>query len=132
MKALQATVFVSLMLGSLAVHAEQPIINFAAGGEISPGTYGEVQFDKKSPPPVLYPQPSIVIRQPPGAVLAPLYLHVPPAHARNWSRYCRKYNACKRPVYFVKSVEYDPGYQSSHPDEERTDEGLSDHEVISK
>jgi hypothetical protein len=115
-----------LMLGSLAAHAETPIINLSIGGEISPGVYGQVQFGNGPPPPVLYPRPSIVIHQPPGVVLEPIYLHVPPGHARNWSKYCRTYNACKRPVYFVKSAEYEPGYQSRNRDEDRRDEDHRD------
>jgi hypothetical protein len=126
MKALQATAFVSLMLGSLAAHAGTPIINFSVGGEISPGVYGQVQFGNGPPPPVLYARPSIIIHQPPGVVLEPIYLHVPPGHARNWSRYCRKYDACKRPVYFVRSAEYEPGYESRHIDEGRRDENYRD------
>jgi hypothetical protein len=121
MKVFQAAAFVSLMLGSIAAHAETPIIDLSNGGEISPGVYGQVQFGNRPPPPVLYPQSTIVIHQPPGGVLEPLYLHVPPGHARYWSKYCKKYDACKRPVYFVKSAEYAPGYQSS--DESSRNEG---------
>jgi hypothetical protein len=43
--------------------------------------------------------------------LEPIYLHVPPGHARNWRKHCHEYNACNRPVYFVRSAEYEPGYR---------------------
>ncbi len=126
MKALQATAFASLMLGSLAAHAgPPPIINITVGGEISPGVYGQVQFGNAPPPPVLYAQPRVIVRQPPNVVVEPLYLHVPPGHARNWARHCRKYDACNRPVYFVKSAEYEPGYRARR-DEERRHEGRGD------
>ena len=71
MKTLQATAFVSLMLGSLAAQAGTPIINLMVGGEISPGVYGQVQFGNAPPPPVLYAQPMIIVRQPPDVVFEP-------------------------------------------------------------
>ena len=40
----------------------------------------------------------------------PLYLHVPPGHAKKWSQHCARYNACNRPVYFVK-VRGDDDYE---------------------
>ena len=125
MKTLLATAFASLLLGSLAAHAGTPIINLSVGGEISPGVYGQVQFGNGPPPPVLYAQPRIIVHQPSDADEEPLYLLVPPGHAKHWSKHCREYNACNRPVYFVKSPEYEPGYRS-HKDEEREDEGRSD------
>lgn len=131
MKTLQATAFVSLMLGSLAAQAGTPIINLMVGGEISPGVYGQVQFGNAPPPPLLYAQPMIIVRQPPNAVFEPLYLHVPPGHAKNWAKHCGKYNACNRPVYFVRSAEYEPDYRQHRgrredgesSDEDRRDEG---------
>jgi hypothetical protein len=126
MKTLQATIFASLMIGSLAAHAGTPIINLSVGGEISPGVYGQVQFGNGPPPPVVYAQPTIIAPQPPGVVVRPLYLHVPPGHAKNWAKHCREYNACGRPVYFVKSAEYEPGYRARkdmrHRNEGRRDE----------
>ena len=98
------------MLGSLSAHAGEPVINLSIGGEISPGVYGQVQFGNAPPPPVLYNEPRIIVRQPPNVVVQPIYLHVPPGHAKNWAKHCREYNACNRPVYFVKSREYEPGY----------------------
>lgn len=131
MKVLQATAFASLMLGSLAAHAgPPPIINITIGGEISPGVYGQVQFGNAPPPPVLYAQPRIIVRQPPNIVVESLYLHVPPGHARKWARHCHEYDACNRPVYFVRSAEYEPGYHArrdrGHREEERRDEGRKD------
>ena len=57
-----------------------------------------------------YAQP-VIIARPPGPPPGPVYLHVPPGHAKNWSKHCQRYNACGRPVYFVKSEEYEPGYK---------------------
>lgn len=64
MKSINATAFAALMLASLAAHAGTPVINLSIGGEISPGVYGQVQFGNASPPPILYTQPRIIVRQP--------------------------------------------------------------------
>ncbi|MFO1409732.1 MAG: hypothetical protein U1F06_05045 [Steroidobacteraceae bacterium] len=82
-------------------------IGVILAGEISPGVYGQVMIGNQPPPPLLYAQPVIIERVPYGARPAPIYLHVPPGHARNWSKHCREYQACGRPVYFVRSAEYD-------------------------
>lgn len=79
-------------------------------GELAPGIYGRVDFGTASPPPLLRSEPVIIMRKP-GQPAAPLYLHVPPGHAKNWRKHCHRYGACYRPVYFVKSAEYEPGYK---------------------
>ena len=33
---------------------------------------------------------------------SPIYLYVPPGHAKNWGKHCARYNACSQPVYFVQ------------------------------
>ncbi|MET1084703.1 MAG: BON domain-containing protein [Burkholderiales bacterium] len=35
---------------------------------------------------VIYPQPVVIRPVPVGVVVQPIYLHVPPGHAKNWSR----------------------------------------------
>ena len=83
-------------------------IHIMLSGEVAPGVYGQVQIGNERPPPLVYPQPMLIVQQ---AVLPPaVYLHVPPGHATNWRRHCREYNACNRPVYFVRSDEYEPWY----------------------
>ena len=127
MKTIQATSFAVLVLASLSAHAGTAIINLSVGGEISPGVYGQVQLGNAPPPPVFYPQPMIIVRQPAMMAVEPIYLHVPPGHAKNWAKHCRAYNACNRPVYFIKSAEYEPGYykrkDKGHRDEGRRSEG---------
>jgi hypothetical protein len=92
----------AVALASTNVAARDPVINISVGGEISPGVYGRVDFGNAPPPPVLYAQPVQHV------VMQPLYLHVPPGHAKNWSKHCYRYDACARPVYFVRSSEYEP------------------------
>ena len=88
-------------------------------GEVLPGVYGQVAIGNGPPPPVVYAQP--VVAQPAPVVVGappvePIYLHVPPGHARDWRRHCHEYNACGRPVYFVRSAEYEPGYRPGRHD----------------
>jgi hypothetical protein len=59
---------------------------------------------------VVYAEPVYVVRDR-RYVNHPYYLHVPPGHAKNWRKHCHQYNACYRPVYLVKSKEYEPGYR---------------------
>jgi hypothetical protein len=48
----------------------------------------------------------------------PIYLRVPPGHAKHWSKHCREYNACGERVFFVQdnwyNREYAPRYQENH------------------
>ncbi len=94
-------------LGSLA-HAGDLDIGLTIRGEVVPGVYGRVDLGGHAPPPVVYARPMVIEPVPPGVVVAPLYLHVPPEHAHDWRRHCHEYHACNRPVYFVRSREYSP------------------------
>ena len=82
-----------------------------------PGFYGQLDIGD-------YPQPQVIYRQPRvielgvSASRPPVYLHVPPGHAKNWRKHCHKYNACGQPVYFVQdnwyNSEYAPRYREKH------------------
>jgi hypothetical protein len=86
-------------------------VNVIVEGQIQPGVYGRVEVGNPNvPPPVWRPQPVIIAPQPQVVEVVPVYVHVPPGHARNWRKHCHRYDACGRPVYFVKSAEYEPGY----------------------
>jgi hypothetical protein len=80
-----------------------------------PGVYGRIEIGSAPPPPVLYPQPVIIAR--PAVVVAqpPMYLYVPPGHAKNWGKHCGKYNACARQVYFVQEQWVEQQYERAHP-----------------
>lgn len=75
--------------------------------EIAPGVYGRVELGRDSHPDVYYTQPVLIIKDSKYAKNRPVYLHVPPGHAKHWGKHCKKYNACGRPVYFIRSAEYD-------------------------
>jgi hypothetical protein len=101
-------------------------INIILSGQVAPGVYGQVQLGNASPPPLVYAQPMLI--EPQFAPPPPVYLHVPPGHARNWRKYCRQYNACNRPVYFVRSAEYEPDYEYRKHDREDDHGHGHDHE----
>ena len=79
-------------------------------GPVVPGVYGHVVIGNAPPPPVVYARPMVIEPPPPGIIVQPIYLHVPPEYARHWRLHCREYHACNRPVYFVRSPEYEPGF----------------------
>jgi hypothetical protein len=83
-------------------------IRIILAGEIVPGVYGQVDLGDEAPPPLFYAAPVLIV--PVATPLPPVYLYVPPDHVRYWHRYCHQYNACSRPVYFVRPPEYAPNY----------------------
>ncbi|MCW7536487.1 hypothetical protein OOT46_01275 [Aquabacterium sp. A7-Y] len=104
----------------------------AAGGQLAsaqdvgvsvsisqPGVYGRIDIGNRPPPPLYYPQPVIITQ--PRVVQQPIYMHVPPGHAKNWRKHCHRYDACGTPVYFVKSGaghggrrDHDHGHHGHH------------------
>lgn len=100
-----------------------------------PGFYGRLDIGDYPPPQVIYRQPVIIERS--YDERPPVYMRVPPGHAKHWSKHCRKYNACGERVYFVQdgwyNREYVPRYQEQHREhhedrEERGDDRHGDHE----
>jgi hypothetical protein len=89
-----------LLAAAGAAQAQNVYLNGTVGASIAPGVYGQITFGNNPPPPVLYAQPVIIQRAP--VQQPPLYLYVPPGHAKNWAKHCSHYNACGRPVYFVQ------------------------------
>ena len=81
-----------------------------------PGFYGRIDIGGYPPPALVYAEPVVVERV--YVNRPPVYLHVPPGHAKNWRNYCHEYNACGERVYFVKddwyNREYVPRYQKHH------------------
>ncbi|WP_374595228.1 hypothetical protein [Aquabacterium sp.] len=90
-----------------------------------PGFYGQINIGNV-PPPVVYAQP-VIIAQPRQPVrVAPIYLRVPPGHEKHWSKHCREYNACGRPVYFVRYDERDE--RRWHEEHDRRDDHRDRHD----
>ena len=97
------------------------------------GVYGRIEVGNGPPPQVVYQQP-VIVQPPPVAVAVerpPVYLRVPPGHAKHWKKHCREYNACGERVYFVQERWYQDVYVPSRQErhEERADQqGDHDHD----
>ena len=81
-----------------------------------PGFYGRLDIGDYPRPRLIYRQPRFI--EPIAVSRPPIYLHVPPGHAKHWRKHCREYNACGERVYFVQNSWYDreyvPRYQKRH------------------
>ena len=111
-------IFLTLVLAASAAAAAAPswaAVDVGVGVTIrQPGVYGRIEIGSQPPPPVLYPQPVIITR--PAVVVAqpPMYLYVPPGHAKHWGKHCNRYNACGRQVYFVQEQWVNERYEERH------------------
>ena len=101
--------------GCLAAGAAQAQVTI--GAPITPGVYGQIVIGNGAPPPVYVSTPVVV--RPVAAPQPPVYLYVPDGHRRHWARYCGRYNACGRPVYFVNG--HDPRARRFHYEGQRAE-----------
>ena len=110
-----------LLFAAVLATATVPALATDVGVSISigqPGFYGRLDIGGYPPPQVIYREPLVLYRT--AMSRPPIYLHVPPGHAKNWRKHCREYNACGERVYFVQNDwyerEYVPRYQEQHRD----------------
>ncbi|MDF2445292.1 MAG: hypothetical protein K0S46_528 [Moraxellaceae bacterium] len=103
----------ALALSAIPVLAADVGVSLTVG---QPGFYGTIDISNYPRPQVVNVEPIIV--QPAVVVGRPVYMHVPPGHAKKWSKYCHSYNACGRPVHFVREEWYEgtyvPKYREKH------------------
>lgn len=123
-----------IIAATAAVALSTPALAADVGVSISigqPGFYGQIDIGGFPPPVLLYQQPRVIQAVPVGR--PPIYLRVPPGHAKNWRKHCHSYNACGERVYFVQdnwyNREYAPRYQERHGErrEHRREEYRDDH-----
>lgn len=103
-----------LALSGLSLNAQAADIGVSVSiGD--PNFYGRIDIGNFPQPRVIYPEPVIIER---GGHYAPIYLRVPPGHAKDWKKHCKHYDACGRPVYFVQDDwyqrDYAPAYREQH------------------
>ena len=90
-----------------------------------PRFYGQLDIGDRyyGRPPLIYSEPVVIERR--YRRVAPIYLVVPPGHARHWQSYCGRYNACATPAYFVRNDwyrdVYAPRYRERHARDWRDD-----------
>lgn len=92
-----------------------------------PGFYGQINIGDFPRPTVIYAEPVVVVRPARVVYVEPIYLRVPPGHEKHWSKHCAKYNACGRPVYFVREDWYQTYYVPRYRDDEHGEHG-DDHD----
>lgn len=95
-----------------------------------PGFYGTIEIGNTARPRLIYAEPKYVRRAPMGREAPPLYMRVPPGHAKNWRKHCDKYDACDRPVYFVQDSWYRnvyvPQYREGRGDDYQRQDNYDD------
>jgi hypothetical protein len=79
-----------------------------------PGFYGQINIGDFPRPTVIYAEPLWVQRPRKVVYVEPIYLRVPPGHEKHWSKHCGSYDACGRPVYFVREDWYQTVYVPRH------------------
>ncbi len=95
----------------IAMAAAVPVLAADVGVSLTlgqPGFYGRIEIGDDPAPRLIYRDPYMVRRAATGR--QPIYLHVPRGQTRNWSKYCRTYDACDERVYFVQDSWYNNTY----------------------
>ena len=107
----------NLLLGSALASALAAFAAPAFAGDVGvsirvgePGFYGQIDIGNMPQPAVVYARPVVIERVPVYAAVEPIYLYVPPGHEKHWKKHCREYNACGRPVFFVRHEWYKDEY----------------------
>jgi len=113
----------ALVLATAGGAQAQTYVNATVGGELAPGVYGRINIGNAPPPPLLYAEPVVIHRPAMVVPRSPIYLYVPPGHAKNWGKHCARYNACSQPVYFVQEPlpRRGPPHGSHYSDDRRWD-----------
>lgn len=94
-----------------------------------PGFYGQINIGNAPQPRVIYARPVVIERGPEVESAPPMYLHVPPGHEKHWRKHCAEYNACGRPVYFVRHDWYEKEYlPRQRHDDDRGEKHHKDHD----
>ena len=101
----------SLVLVGLPASAADVGVSVSVG---DPGFYGRIDIGNAPRPVLVYPSPVMIAPSPRRVVRQPVYLRVPPGHAKHWAKHCARYDACGRPVYFVRDDWYRTVYVPEH------------------
>lgn len=112
------------LAASVSFHPAQAQDVGVSIGINQPGFYGRIDIGNTQPV-LIYPQPVIIAPPAYGVRQRPIYMRVPPGHAKDWRRYCSRYSACNQPVYFVRDDDRRKPRHDHHND--RHDHGRDDH-----
>jgi hypothetical protein len=116
-----------VLLAALLAFAAAPALAADVGVSVSigqPGFYGRIDIGSFPQPQVIYAEPVLIARPVVGVPVGrPIYLRVPPGHAKDWRKYCGKYSACNQPVYFVQDGWYQNVYARQYRERDYDDHG---------
>ena len=111
---------IAAFAASAAFHPAQAQDVGVSIGINQPGFFGRIDIGNTQPV-LVYPQPVIIAPPAYGVRQRPIYMRVPPGHAKDWRRYCSRYSACNQPVYFVRDDDRRYPSQGRHDDHRRHD-----------
>lgn len=114
---MKSLILAAAMLGASAAAFGQVSARIEIG---QPGFYGAIDIGDNYRPRLYAPQPVIIERHT-HYIAEPVYLRVPSGHRQNWRRYCGRYDACGRRVYFVR----DDWYRNTYAPRYRADHGYA-------
>ena len=116
---MKTLILAAVLLSAATAAVAQVGVSVTVG---QPGFYGRLDIGDYPAPQLIYAQP-VIVQRPQYYTGHPIYLRVPPGHAKHWSKHCRKYNACNQEVYFVQggwyNNQYVPRYRQQHGDHDR-------------
>ena len=119
---------IAALAASVSFHPAQAQDVGVSIGINQPGFYGRIDIGNTQPV-LVYPQPVIIAPPAYGVRQRPIYMRVPPGHAKDWRRYCSRYSACNQPVYFVRDDDRrypsqgGPDHRHDDPRYDRDDHG---------
>ena len=118
-----------LLLATILTITATPLLAADIGLSISvgePGFYGRIDIGNTAKPDVIYAQPVIIHHHHSSVYVEPIYLRVPPGYEKHWSKHCHEYDACGRPVYFVRDSWYERTYASRDHEHDKRWSGRRD------
>jgi hypothetical protein len=96
---------------SAPVSAANVAVSISVG---EPGFYGQLDIVDFPKPELVNTKPVIIERRVLAIPPQPIYLHVPPGYEKNWRKHCHEYDACWKPVFFVRDKWYNDVYVARH------------------
>lgn len=116
------TLVLALVAAASTAFATAPALAADVGVSVSvgqPGFYGRIDIGNFPRPQLIYPQPVVI--QSVAVIPQPIYLRVPPGHAKDWRKHCHKYDACSQSVYFVREDWYNNVYVPRYREDQRSE-----------
>lgn len=102
---------VAVFAGMLPIWAAAANVGVGVAIEELAEYYGRIDVQSVPAAWLVYEKPQTIEPAAGGSGVAPIYLRVPAEHHRKWFKYCREYQACGQPVYFVKDSWYKKMYK---------------------